>query len=104
MARKPEVTRHITYTQCVCRCVDIKSERIFGKTVNLTRIVNSRQQRFNKCRQVVEATGYHLLQVESYKYLQSFASQTEIQFLENATILETVEITLGKDANKGKEN
>lgn len=104
MARKPAVTRHITYTQCVCRCVDIKEERIFGMIVNLPRIVNIKRHRFEKCRQLIEPTGYHLLQVESYKYLQSFASQTEIEFLENATILSTIEITLGKDANKGKEN
>ena len=100
MARKPEVTRHIIYTQCVCRCVDIKQGRIFGQIIDLPRIVNSKQQRFNKCRQLIEPTGYHLLQVESYKYLQSFASQTEIDFLHNAKLLETIEITLGENATK----
>lgn len=96
MARKPAVTRHITYTQAVCRCVDLKNGLIFGKKVNLQRIVKDKRKQLEKCRLVLEKDNIHVLQVEEVKYLQSFASQTEIEFLENAQILNTVELNIGK--------
>lgn len=96
MARKPAVTRHITYTQAVCRCVDTTNGQIFGKIVKLQRIVKDKRKQLEKCRLVLDKGNIHVLQVEEVKYLQSFASQTEIEFLENAQILNTVELNIGK--------
>lgn len=96
MARKPAVTRHITYTRCTCRCVDVKNRQIFGKYVNLQRIVKDRRKQLEKCRKVLEKGTIHILQIEEVKYLQSFAVQSEIEFLESAHIMETVELNVGK--------
>lgn len=96
MARKPAVTRHITYTQIVCRCVDLKNGQIFGKIVNLQRIVKDKRKQLEKCRKVLEKGTIHILQIEEVKYLQSFGVQSEIEFLENAHITETIELNVGK--------
>lgn len=96
MARKPAVTRHITYTQIVCRCVDLTNGQIFGKIVNLQRIVKDKRKQLEKCRLVLDKDNKHVLQIEEVKYLQSFAVQSEIEFLESAHIIETVELNIGK--------
>lgn len=96
MARKPAVTRHITYTECVCRCVDVKRNMIVGTTVRLQRIVKHKKKMLELCRKILEKGDIHVLQVESYKYLQSFAVMTEIEFLNNATIVNTVELKIGQ--------
>ena len=102
MARKPEVTRHITYTDCVCRCFAPTGERVFGKHVYLPRIVRDHKKRTEKCRQALAKEGYHLLQIEIVRYKESFAVQSEVEFLQNAHIISTREIIFDNESKKNE--
>lgn len=86
MARPPQVTRHITFTQCKCTVLNKKTGEVTsGVTLDIQRIVKSRNRMLEKCRKQYETDEKYIVSVDSYKYLQAFALQTEIEFLHNAS-------------------
>lgn len=85
MARPPQVTRHITFTQCKCTVLNKKTGEVSDKILDIQRIVKSRNRMLEKCRKEYENDEMYIVSVDSYKYMQAFALQTEIEFLHNAS-------------------
>ncbi len=103
MPRPPQVTRHITHTECVCKCVDTSTGTIFGKIVNLPRFVSQPKRRLQLCRQKIEKDNVHILLIENVRYLKSFVLQTEIQFLEQGKLLSQSTIKANEIANERED-
>ena len=103
MARPPQVTRHIIYTECVCRCADTKTGTIFGKIIRLKRIVSVPKKQLQLCRQKAEKEGIRVLQIEKARYYKAFVLQDELTFLEQGKILARSELK-ADEINKQEEN
>lgn len=97
MPRKPVVGRHILYTSCVCRCVDVKSGDIIGKIIRLPRIVKDDRKRKELCQKFLAKTSLHVLQIEETKFMQAFAVMDELVYVNTAQLMNTVEY---KDSTK----
>lgn len=86
MARPPQVTRHITFTQCLCTVLNKKTGEVkTGVPFDLQRIVKSRNRMLEKCRKLYENDEQYIVSIDSYRYMQAFALQTEIEFLHKAS-------------------
>jgi len=106
LARPPEVTRHITHTRCICKCLYKPTKMIFGKYVELQRIVTDNKRQLELCRKYEENTDIVILAIDSYKIMESFIKQTERDFLNHATevLSEQVLFDSAKDARKEEQN
>ena len=87
MARPPQVTRHIVFTRCICKCVDTTTGQIFGIYVDLPRIVTDKKKMLQKCRQIVEKDNVHVLVLEGHMHMKAFVLQSEIEFLHKGKTL-----------------
>lgn len=85
MARPPQVTRHITFTQCKCTAINTTTGENFKVIVDLPRIVKSRNRMLEKCRKTYAEENTYIVSIDSHKYMQAFALQSEIEFLHNAS-------------------
>lgn len=92
MARPPQVTRHITFTRCVCKCFQTTTGTICGIVIDLERIVTDRKKMLQRCRKIAEKDGIRVLEIEDYSHREAFVLQTEIEFLHNGKILEMHDI------------
>lgn len=94
MARPPQVTRHITFTRCVCKCLHTTTGAICGVVFDLQRIVTDKKKMLLKCRDLAEKDGLRVLEIEDHKYMEAFVLQSEVEFLHHGKILASKEITV----------
>ena len=104
MARPPQVTRHITFTRCVCKCFHTTSGTICGIVIDLERIVTDRKKMLQKCRQVAEKDGIRVLEIEDFSHKEAFVLQTEIEFLHNGKILAIQDVKDSTSTKTKEEN
>lgn len=87
MARPPQVTRHIVFTRCTCKCFHITTGTICGIVIDLQRIVSEPKKMLQKCREKAEKDGIRVLEIEDYKHMEAFVLQSEVEFLHKGKIL-----------------
>ena len=92
MARPPQVTRHIVFTCCTCKCFHITTGTICGIVIDLQRIVSEPKKMLQKCREIAEKDGIRVLEIEDHKYMEAFVLQSEVEFLHKGKILAIREI------------
>lgn len=92
MPRAPNVTRHVTHTRCICRCVHKYKGFIFGVQCDLPRAVTNSRRRLELCRKILENDYCRVLCIEEYKIMETYASMSEVDFIKNATNILSQEV------------
>ena len=105
MARKPEVTRHVTHTSCVCKCLNKKTGQIYGKILEAPRINTNVYRLLQKIRYLYETDEVRVIEIESFKVVESFVRYPELEFLLRAPqiVSQTVLFDSTKDVQE-REN
>lgn len=99
MARPPVVTRHVTHTRCIVKCLHIPTKTLYGRYVDLSGIVTVYAKQKEKCRKIVENADNRVIDIESYQVLETFAMQTDTDFIKKATKILSQQV-LFDSANK----
>ena len=92
MARIPQVTRILTHTKAIVKCVDLKASKIYNREIILPRTYISRDDLFKNACKKYDTQNDKIIDIVSTEEITKKYGMTEEEFIQHATIIEN-----GKD-------
>lgn len=87
MARVPMVTRTLTTTDVVVKCVNIEEESIFEQTVPLAGTYKSNEKLFKEIEKVFAGSPVKPITIVSTEERETLYGMKETDFIKNAVVL-----------------